>query len=598
MGSPLTGYSPANMPLDEIPIPTAQQIAAPPSAPVNPAPEMPRGAGFAGKGAGIASIATNFMNGWMAGIDRAEEQKRKAATTKIQATRATFDMAAAQWKKMQENGLDPETIAKQMAEAHAKGDQATIDKLTPQAKQVEEAHQVLTNAWGTYVDTMGQYSIPVDDKGQPIKKGIGGKIKGALTAQDPQIYPAMAIGLLKKMDPVQIANMSGPEKSALQEQKSRQELIDQQLKSTKTQVAEQDQVHILRDQRTAALAKGDSKAVDNIDSQLAGFGVKVEEPIAGARELAQQEVQLKTSAYAALNSGKTINDLTAGQQVAVGIPPLKDPYQAYMSEVGPGKRFKTPYDAAHKYLDDEHAARVMGREPTASEDIRRSVQVTAQHDWEQAGNKGPVPQWKVEEDFQSRMKPDYDDKHPNGGGGVVDATTRETLQDKAIRQIRAEHKDEPDVMDNFFVQDPESGQWKMRENPTEPESHWFGEPTYPGKINKSEMGRYETTVRGQMRAHLQKLYPKATPEQLDQVLGAPVYNTPEGGVKNPPKDAGSPAAGKPAVATTAQASDPNDPVQTYAVQLPDGSPQRQMKKSQADALRARGVHVTLMGSTP
>jgi hypothetical protein len=269
------GFRP--VPLDQLPMP---QIQAPQYQPAQlaPPPEQPPGAGFMGKPGQIADIASNFLQGWVQG-------KQKASAHKLQQAQQSVDGAQYAF-----------TIAQQNAAQVANDPNATSD----QKQKAEAARQA---AWKGYLDIAEQYTNP--DKSQGKKKGgakgafdaIGQHLKNNFGTEDPHIFSQATMALLRTTGPPPV-----PQKS------SQDQMADLQLKGQKN-----------IDSAIDALADARKKnappdQIAKLEQNVRDLQGKVDSP---------KEKQDNALAQAAADerAGKPINDATKKQLQAAGYDP-------------------------------------------------------------------------------------------------------------------------------------------------------------------------------------------------------------------------------------------------------------------------------------
>jgi hypothetical protein len=204
------GFKP--VPLDDLPMPQAAapvqyqpaQLAEPPARNPNDNP----GVGYMGTGGKIADIASNFLNGWMQGKQKAEEKKIANASQEMQGLHYGFQIAQA---NAQSVANDP--------------------KATPEQKaQAEQARQA---AWKAYLDGAEKYVQP--PKGGSKSGGQGGKkdgggikahLKQAFGAEDPHLYAQAGLGLLRKTGPPPLAQPSPQDQMAKMEYDDKKRIND------------------------------------------------------------------------------------------------------------------------------------------------------------------------------------------------------------------------------------------------------------------------------------------------------------------------------------------------------------------------------------
>lgn len=202
------------VPLDDLPMPQAAapvqyqpaQLAEPPARNPNDNP----GVGYMGTGGKIADVASNFLNGWMRGKQQAEEKKVAMATQQMQGLHYGFQIAQANAQQVQN---DP--------------------KSTPEQKQ--QAEQARQAAWKAYLDGAEQFTTQPKGSG---KSGSGGKkdgggikahLKQAFGAEDPHLYAAAGLGLLRKTGPPPLAQPSPQDQTAQRDyddQKKRDDAVE------------------------------------------------------------------------------------------------------------------------------------------------------------------------------------------------------------------------------------------------------------------------------------------------------------------------------------------------------------------------------------
>jgi len=186
-------YNP--VPLDALPIPQVQTPQYQPAQLQPPPTDQPPGAGAMGNAGKAADIASNFLQGWLVGKQKAEAKKLEMARQSVEGAQYAFSIAQ---QNAQTVNDDP--------------------KATPEQKQ--KAEQARQQAWKAYLGVAEQYTTP-DKKSGKKKGGVGGAFQGigehlknTFGTEDPHIFAQSTMALLKTTGPPPLQAKSSQEQLA------------------------------------------------------------------------------------------------------------------------------------------------------------------------------------------------------------------------------------------------------------------------------------------------------------------------------------------------------------------------------------------------
>jgi len=545
--------------MDPIPLPKEDPNAVKPVEQREQSQPLPRDAGYVSKAGAGAFLADQVLKGWMAGRDQAVQRKVKAAREDVQGAQTAYDVISQQWKNYIDSGGDrnPGQKLQQYIAQHGGGENAKDLQNDPEFQKLKQGYQLqqgMVSTWDDYINTAKKYSGADQQEAAGGKKpGVGAKLKGALGNPQAQLFGHVSnyLGSLQGGPGMQYQPdlESQAAKQDLETGKLRQEQMRKQGQMTDEQIAENAEIKHLREARSAAIKSGDNKAIEQSDQQLAGLGVNIQEPIPGERELRQTNIQRQLGAWKKIDSGevKSVHDLPETEQIAIGVPPVTNAFDAYQSQVGQGKRFKDSYQAARQYMADEGRAHSMGRAPSPWDEVMRSENIVLQHDLQDPatakayGLQQPlkpgerVPEWVLHAEALKRMKasPDERTQKANQYMAATRALDSFVSDPKGIAQTMADKslglspEQQQAAAGTLFQQNPETGEWQMK-----PESMWGQSEKHTGWLG---MGASEDTINGvpvsklrtlqgnvvsQTRTRLEKMYKNAPPETLDAAMAA------------------------------------------------------------------------------
>jgi hypothetical protein len=316
------GFKP--IPIDPLPTPEPTPVQVTPASISQPPP--PQG-GYVGKGGQVANIAANFLHGWLAGRELKEKKMQDAA-------RAQVAQSYQAYQNLQQMASDPS-----MPE-----------------EQRKKAADMLGTAWSNYVSTISKYAGPKEGEGK--KKGIGGKVKGALKGmfepQQPELTTQSMVQMLQNLTPI-ASKARGPTPE--------QELATAQAKEAQLAIGNMEKINKLTGDLQTILQNPnrtdeDNKKAQDITLQINSLKgqIKPEDiPTARQRELkdAQEKADLATaqvrsqvadSALSAFNKKHANQPLTDQEQRAYDtfFPPGQPPSAVEIYARMKGKGVKDP----------------------------------------------------------------------------------------------------------------------------------------------------------------------------------------------------------------------------------------------------------------
>lgn len=334
-----------------------------------------QGAGFMGKAGVGSAIGASILEGWIQGTRIKEERMREQARDKLSGARSMYAMSVENWQKWRLGNPTPD----------AQKDPQGFAQWQQQNKNYQNAVSVARN---TYADTMQPYVIHEEPKG----KGAGGKLKAAgkhlergFTAQQPQMFAENVLQSFRSM-PIDQMGQPDPEKAArLEQTKTTTEAEKQRMESEKLRAQTEKQVMDATQAGIKSMNSGNygemAKAMNTV-GMLTG---NLKQPVTADQLKAQAadwQVQAQKSSTMQgildkVNAGKPLNDNEqAIYNASWGIPPEKNIFQAYTDEVGPGKKFKSKYDAARQYLEDQNMFRNAYKPENSNEMVKEALRTT------------------------------------------------------------------------------------------------------------------------------------------------------------------------------------------------------------------------------
>jgi hypothetical protein len=428
--------------MDPIPIPQFQpvQTKSPQDIGMQPPPSTSQAAYYGGKTGVIANYADKFLQGWMTGKKIGEDKARQKAADSIGAAKSAVDVVGQSYRTAVESG-----------------DQ----------QKVADTKKALTAAWTNYVGMAEKYVAPPPDQ----KKSAGKKVKDAVVPHGPQLYQQTTLNILKQTDPTAMYGPSKEDQLRQKQQESQTAEAESRKKITDLDLDERKKVDEGIEAYKKAIASGDTKAADDAARNLEVLGRKVELP--SKQKLEQQVTETALSAADKLKNPNMqfgqLTDLEQSALIANGLgPQIKNPMQAYLTQVGPGKRFKTDYEAAHAFMLDERTSRIMGQKPTPLEELRAGSRLILQHDLQdpekakKLGLKEPLkageepPKWLIEQEAEKRYKKTAGDSE---GDALLQARAINSIVNKSIAKMSPT---EQQIAKQYFtVQDPQTQQLSL-----------------------------------------------------------------------------------------------------------------------------------------
>lgn len=449
---------PMQQDLDPLPTPDIN-VEVTPANPRNPYGLLPPYAGWVPKSGAGAFVADQILTGWMAGRHMAQERKLSQAKQNVVGARDIYSQAAESYKNLVDQGLDPNK--------------------PEDAQRIDQAKKNVVYAWNHYLDIAGAYSKPDEKagkqpKGSKVKKGLHDMFMG----QDPQFFVDSSLQALRSQGPpVLTYGKSSEEQERLKQTHQQTKINEQILKQNEQSAALADEQAKARQNLLTAEKSGTPEEIAKARQAAADVGVVTQRVESAAEVQAAQDIaKLKSSGIGKLSEGKTTSDLTQGERAALGIQ--LGPYDTYLNEVGPGKRFKTSLDASKAFQRDQYAAAAFNRAPTNFEQMRRSEAVVLDHELrtvegaKKYGLPAPlkpgekVPQWLIEQVALQRTKPTGEERQAVKGGiqSQIHLAINTMLQRKGL-----DPKDKQYILDNFVQIDPQTGMYVMRQEPEETE---------------------------------------------------------------------------------------------------------------------------------
>jgi len=533
---------------------------------------------FGGKAGAVADIANKVLTGWMSGKMLGEQKAAQKAASTIGTMKDAVDTAGQAYRAAVEGG-DP--------------------------KKIEAAGKVLQQQWGEYNDAREKYVIPPDMG----KQGVGGKVKSgvkkALAPQGPELYLQAAITASKQIDP---RDLYGPSKREQQESK----LTDLQLGSAERATAREKRDDEARTKYEGVLQKPDK----DLTPEDKKFRDTYEQLYLGRtkEQLFQDQILDKVTGNQALNEFERtkaeqmgiVKPAVTNTQVRTVMGPGGKP-QTQLIAIGPdGKMVGTPQtlpgtdyvppnqaDLAGKVINNEVSAyaRLLGKaHPEWDEQTRYSMALGIIA-------KGTGMDWAMKNQQQDVMN--------RALLKMIQAHTK-TYKDSDGNPVR-EYDDEGKALMSHFVSSSDDGRYAWnaslgdKSDPSWFAKLWGEQPTYGG-YSQEQLSQYDKQARAELRAILKEQNKGLSDVQIDQMMPAAGFGQKQAGGQQAGAQ-GIQAAPQPpkqgAPENAPQGVPPGMGQQVYSVLTPSGRVQRPMTKEQAEALKAQGVDVSLIGgSTP
>lgn len=308
-----------------------------------PEPQPVSGWQGASKGGQALNVFTNFLSGWMAGKHIQEQRKLDEALKSVGGFEVDYKNSMTIYQNAVNN---PDT--------------------KPEEK--EKLRQDVLRNWHELHEAQKKYIIP--DPAEAKKQGLGGKIKskvkGAFQAQDPHLFAAGAIDMADKIDPTQAVSKD-----------PRTEAANMEIAEMKKKNQQQDEYSNLLKNQTRT--PEEQKRLENLEDQMYGPGTASKAKVATiqAQEVEQNKRDTDT-AREKYKKGETLNERERTLLQTAGELPkdtrITTPFEAYMSEVGPGKKFATAKDAADEYYKKEIDLTKASRQPSAWDEMKQAGQ--------------------------------------------------------------------------------------------------------------------------------------------------------------------------------------------------------------------------------
>lgn len=460
---------------------------------------------YGGKAGVVAHYADKLLTGWMAGKKIKEDSLRNKAAEAIGGSKSAVD-----------------TIGQSYRAAVESGDQ----------EKIASTKKALTAAWTNYIGQAEKYVAPPDDQ----KKGVGKKIKDAIVPHGPQIYQQASLDLLKKTDPTTLYGPSKEDQLRQQNEQAKLEDAGRKQEFDKLDLEDRKKLDASRDEYLKALGSGDTNKADDAARKYEANGGKVN-GLPSRQKLDEQYTQTALAGVQAVNAGKPFGELSEMQQAAMvheGLgPQIKTGLQAYLTQVGPGKRFANEYEAAEKYNRDVTTNRIMGERPTPLEELRASSKVILAHDMQdpakakKMGLSAPLkageqpPAWLVEQEADKRYK-----------HSPEDTEEAKLYADKAVSNI---------VGKSMGTMSPtEQATAKQYFLSTDPDTHMQALNPFPDLSKVPEGQKQQVIAVGKaLRQRAEKwtktLYPDADDATIQERLGPVPPEFQQQGMTAPPK---------------------------------------------------------------
>ena len=530
---------------------------------------------YGGKTGAIADIANKVLTGWMTGKYLGEQKAQQKAATAIGTMKDGVDMAGEAYRRAKEGG-----------------DQQKIDS----------TGKVLKQEWDQYNEAREKYVIP-QDMGQ--KKGVGQKIKDTagkmFKPQGPELYLQAAINASKQVDP---RDLYGPTKKEQQESK----LADLQVSGAeRASKREQEQDEARTKYETVLqtpdkdMKPEDKKFRDTYEQIYLGktkedlFKDQILDKVTGGQPMNEFE---KTKA----EQLGLVKPAVTSTQVHTVMGPKGQPVTQLIA-IGPdGKMVGQPQQLpGTDYVPPDQAqmaGRVINSEVSAYARLLQKAypKMSDQDAYSMALGqvaKGTPMDWAMKNQQQDVMN--------RALLKMIQSHTK-TYKDADDNPVRT-YDDEGRALMSHFVSSSDDGRYAWNASlgdKNEPGfiGKLFGRQADYGGYSEQQLGQYDKQARSELRAILKEQNKGLTDAQIDQMMPASGFGQKQAGGQQ-----GGPQAGmQPAPQQPGQGAPPDmggGPKMNYSVLTPQGRVERQMTREQADALKARGTDVSLLGgSTP
>lgn len=493
--------------LDPLPLPQLDQNSAQ-NPVVPPAAKPMEGMGYVKPAGAGAYVASQILTGWMAGRQEAQKRKLDQAKTSVVGAKTAYDITAQNYQNLVDQGLDPND---------------------PESKQkLDSAKMAVSHAWTNYLDNAQKYSTP-DEGGKPKKKGAKQTAHDMFMGHDPQMFLDSSLNVLRQSGaPALNYGTSAEQKNQLALQKQQLEQNKNTLEQQSHDKAKQADVDAL--QKTYTDPKSTPEQKQQAKENLAVYGVNIAHVESAAEaKVADEIAQVKLSGIETLNTpGKTTSDLTVGQRAALGIQ--LGPLDAYMNEVGPGKKFKTAIDANRGYLRDQASASAIAGNSAQDRQwaqMRKAEATVLQHDLQDPatarkyGLPGPlqpgqkVPDWLIEKSVMGRLRPSLEEKAEAKVN--VDKSISSAINNTL--QYGMDAKTAQWAKQNLFDYDEQTKTYSLKPNLPDKESHWFKGDTQGGVSQEDFKKKREGALR-MLAGYIKKTNPDASAERIMGALNS------------------------------------------------------------------------------
>lgn len=443
------GFTP--VPIDPLPTPKEQPVEARP-AQVQREGEgggfqgYPSQAGWAGKGGQGLNVLSNFLSGWMAGKHIQEKRKLDEALQSI-------------------GGFETDYKNSMMIYQNA------VNNPDTKPEEKEKLRQDVLRNWHELHEAQKKYIIP--DPAEAKKQGLGGKIKskvkGAFQAQEPHLFAAGAIDMADKIDPTQAVSKD-----------PRLEAANLEIAEMKKKTQQQDEYSNLLKNQTRTPEQ--QKRLEDLEDQMYGPGTADKAKVGSIqRQEVEQNKRDTDTAREKYKKGETLNDRERTLlQTAGELPkdrPITTPFEAYMAEVGPGKKFATAKDAADAYYKQEIRVAQASRQPSVWSELQ------------QAGQAVLSEQYAAE---------DKDPNKPHNYRITINGKTEERqLTDEQVKAAQAQDKNLKAIKISRVPTKGEVLGWvaeRMKASPEEKEDAKHQKPPTPAQMASAMSPVFATVI--------------------------------------------------------------------------------------------------------
>jgi hypothetical protein len=444
------------------------------------------------------------------------------------------------------------------------------------------------------------------------KKGAGAKVKdGAkkmLAPQGPQLYLQAALNASKQIDP---RDLYGPSKKEQNEAKASDAVTETAVRANEKDKKETeftDNYRKVLEKPENELTPADKKLRDTYE-QMHGktkedlFKDQVLDKVTGGKPLDEYERNR------AEGMGLIKPAITSTQVRTVVGPGGKPTTQ--LVAIGPdGKMVGTPQTLpGSEYVPPNQAqlaGRVINNEVSAYARLIKKAhpEMSDQDAYAMAlgqQSKNPALNWSLKNDQQDVMN--------RALLKMIQSHTKSHIDPETKQPVRT-YDDEANALMSHFVTSSDDGRYMWNASlGDQSDPSWWGKlwgdkPTYGG-YTQEQLGTYDKQARAELRAILKEQNKSLPDSMIDQMMPAADFGQKQAGGKSgapagaqglqaPPKPPGQ-GAGE----NTPQGAPPGMGQQIYSILTPGGRVQRPMTKEQADALKAQGTDVSLIGgNTP